>query len=118
MNSITVIGNLTRDAAVRDAGGSKVTGFSIAENKKVRGEETTIFYDCSLWGDRGERIAQYLTKGGQVTVIGELSTREKEGRMYLDIRVQDVSLPARQAGHAKTEDMYRVPTGEFDEIPF
>ena len=96
MNMLTVVGNLTRDAATRQAGESTVTSFSIAENKKVKGEKVTMYYDCSMWGDRGANIAQYLTIGGQVTVIGELMPiREKEGKFYIDIRVQDVSLPAK-----------------------
>lgn len=97
MNCITITGNLTKDAQTRPAGDGTVTGFSIAENKKVKGEDATIFYDCSLWGARGEKIAQYLLKGGQVTVIGELMPpREKDGRFYLDVRVADVSLPVRR----------------------
>lgn len=98
MNSITIVGNLTRDAQTRQAGGGTVTAFSVAENKKVKGEDATIFYDCSMWGERGERIAQYLTKGGQVTVVGELQPiREKDGKFYIDIRVNDVSLPKRSS---------------------
>lgn len=96
MNTITIVGNLTKDAQVRQAGDNRVTSFSIAENKRVRGEDATMYYDCSLWGDRGEKIAQYLTKGGQVTVIGELMPiREKDGKFYLDVKVNDVSLPVR-----------------------
>lgn len=98
MNCITIVGNLTRDAQTRQAGDGTVTAFSIAENKRIKGEDKTIFYDCSMWGERGARIAEYLTKGGQVTVVGELQPiREKDGKFYIDIRVSDVSLPKRSA---------------------
>lgn len=97
MNSITIVGNLTKDAQTRQVGDTQALGFSVAENKKVKGVDATIFYDCTMWGDRGTRIAQYLLKGGQVTVVGELMPpREKDGRFYLDIRVNDVSLPVRR----------------------
>lgn len=103
MNCITIVGNLTKDAQTRAAGDGTVTGFSIAENKRIKGEDKTIFYDCSMWGDRGARIAEYLTKGGQVTVVGELQPiREKDGKFYIDIRVTDVSLPKRSGGAPDT----------------
>ena len=98
MNSITIVGNLTRDAETRPAGDTTVTSFSIAENKKVKGEKVTMYYDCSMWGDRGANVAAMLTMGGQITVVGELMPiREKAGKFYVDIRVQDLSLPKRQA---------------------
>lgn len=120
MNSITIIGNLTKDAVTRQAGESKVTAFSIAENKRIKGDDVTIFYDCSLWGDRGERIAQYLLKGGQVAVIGELMPpREKDGRFYLDVRVIDVSLPVRKDAAPAARTAAPASSGyRNDEIPF
>ena len=96
MNQIQIVGRLTKDAATRNAGDTTVTSFTIAENKKSKGVAVSIFYNCSLWGDRGEKIAQYLTKGGTVAVFGELQPlREHEGKSYLEVRVNDVSLPAR-----------------------
>lgn len=98
MNSITIVGNLTKDAQTRAVGDGTVTSFSIAENKRIKGEDKTIFFDCSMWGERGARIAEYLTKGGQVTVVGELQPlREKDGKTYIDVRVNDVSLPRRSS---------------------
>ena len=98
MNTLILVGNITKDAETRQAGDSTVTGFGLAENKKIKGEAVTVFYDCAIWGDRGTKIAQYLTKGGQVTVIGELMPpRLKDGKVYLDVRVNDVSLPVKKA---------------------
>ena len=98
MNVISVTGRLTKDAATRQAGEGTVTSFTVAENKKAKGVEVSMFYGCSMWGERGEKIAQYLSKGGTVTVIGELlPLREHEGKSYLEIRVQDVSLPPKAA---------------------
>ena len=119
MNTITIVGNLTKDAVTRQAGDSKVTAFSLAENKRIKGEDVTIFYDCSLWGERGEKIAQYLLKGGQVTVTGELMPlREKDGKTYLDVRVNDVSLPVRKDTAPGPRPAAAAAAANNSEIPF
>jgi len=92
MKSITIAGRLTRDAVVRDAGSDKVTGFSVAVDDRSSKEKATLFFDCSLWGKRGESLAQYLTKGSSVTVSGDFGKREHEGKTYFTVRVNDVTL--------------------------
>jgi single-strand DNA-binding protein len=92
MKTITIAGRLTRDAVTRDAGSDKVTGFAVAVDDRSQKEKSTLFFDCSLWGKRGDALAQYLTKGSSVTVSGDLGTREYEGKTYLTVRVSDVTL--------------------------
>lgn len=92
MKNLTIAGRLTKDATTREAGSDKVTGFSVAVDDRQGKEKSTLFFDCSMWGKRGETLAQYLTKGSQVTVSGDLGTREYEGKTYLTLRVADVSL--------------------------
>lgn len=92
MKTIIIAGRLTKDAVVRDAGSDRVAGFSVAVDDRNGREKTTIFFDCSLWGKRGDALAQYLTKGSSVTVSGDLGKREHEGKTYLTVRVNDVTL--------------------------
>lgn len=92
MKAITIAGRLTKDATTREAGSDKVTGFSVAVDDRSGKEKTTLFFDCSLWGKRGESLAQYLTKGSSVTVSGDFGTREYEGKTYFTVRVNDVTL--------------------------
>lgn len=92
MKNLTIAGRLTKDAETRDAGGSRVTGFSVAVDNWDGKTKGTLFFDASWWGDRGEKMAQYLTKATAVTVCGDLGTREHNGKTYLTIRVTDVTL--------------------------
>jgi len=92
MKSITIAGRITRDAETRSAGSDTVTGFSVAVDDRQQKEKSTLFFGCSLWGKRGEALQQYLTKGTSVTVSGDLSKREHDGKTYLTIRVADVTL--------------------------
>jgi single-strand DNA-binding protein len=79
--------------------GHRVTGFSVAVDDRSGREKTTLFFDCSMWGKRGETLAQYLIKGSSVTVSGDLGTREHNGKTYLTCRVNDVTLQGgKQSG--------------------
>lgn len=92
MKAITIAGRLTRDAVTREAGSDKVTGFAVAVDDRSSKEKSTLFFDCSLWGKRGESLSQYLTKGTSVTVSGDFGKREHEGKTYFTVRVNDVTL--------------------------
>ncbi len=76
-NRVILMGNLTRDVEVRDAGGSKVSDFGLAVNRKFKtkdGEmkEETTFVDCEAWNFTGENIAKFFTKGRPIHVEGRL----------------------------------------------
>lgn len=93
MNLLCVTGNLGRDAEVRQAGGSSVCSFSVAMTAGYGDKKQTIWLDCSLWGKQAEgALPSYLTKGQQVALTGELSTREHEGKTYLQLRVSTIDL--------------------------
>lgn len=96
MNSITITGNLGKDAELRSLNdGTAVLSFSVADNQGK--DKPSIWWNCSLFGRRAESLQQYLTKGQQVTVVGSVSEREwtdKEGnkRKSMDVRVNDIAL--------------------------
>lgn len=77
---ITVVGNLTADPEVRQAGQATVTSFTVAATPRVKqgddwvdGEPT--FFRCSAWRELGDNVAQTLQKGARVLVHGRFKTR-------------------------------------------
>ena len=77
VNSVVLVGRLVRDAELRmTAGGLAICKFSIAINRrKKQGDswvEEVSFFDVVLMGRQGEAIQQYLQKGKQVGIQGEL----------------------------------------------
>lgn len=93
MNVLSLTGNLGRDAEVRQVGSSTVCSFSVAMTSGYGDKKQTVWLDCSLWGKQAEgSLPSYLTKGQQVAVSGELSTREHEGKTYLQLRVNSIDL--------------------------
>ena len=77
---INIMGNLTRDVELRDAGGTPLASFSIAVNKKYKDKETVSFIDCKAWGKTGELIAQYFGKGKAIHVTGEIEQENWEAK--------------------------------------
>jgi single-strand DNA-binding protein len=120
MKTITIAGNVGKDAEVRQTqGGQSVTGFTVAVTDR---QKATTWFDVSLWGKRGETVAQYVTKGAKIVVTGELSTREHNGKTYLTVNASDVTLMG-----GKREESSAIspqPAGQSyiagieDEIPF
>lgn len=94
-NKVILLGNLTRDVEVRQAGGSSVAAFGLALNRKyttAAGEsrEEVVFVDCEAWGKTGEVMAKYLSKGKPVLVDGRLKLdqwEDKEGKKQSKIKV-------------------------------
>ena len=96
MNFLTLTGNLGKDAEKRSLqDGTSVLSFSVADNQGK--DKPVIWWDCSLFGKRADSLAQYLRKGQQVTVVGQVSEREyvtKDGvnKKAFGVRVQDIAL--------------------------
>ena len=83
---ITLIGNLGNDPEMRyTPSGLPVTSFSLAVNKRWTGQdgqrqEKTIWFRVTLWRKLAETANQYLTKGSQVLVVGEI----EDVRAFID----------------------------------
>lgn len=91
MKVITLVGNITKDAEVRHTqSGNSVCGFSIAVNDRRANE--TYYFECSYWGKAGQGVAPYLTKGKQVTVMGDFGWREYNDKKYLQVNVNSLQL--------------------------
>ncbi|MDR2246216.1 MAG: single-stranded DNA-binding protein [Treponema sp.] len=77
INHVVLVGRLTRDAELKyTAGGQAVCKFSLAINRRRKSGEQWVdeanFFDIVLWGRQGEALNQYLVKGKQVGIDGEL----------------------------------------------
>ena len=114
INRVTISGNLTRDAELRQtASGMAVLGFSVAVNDRRKNAQTEQwedypnFIDCSMFGTRAEKIAQYLSKGTKVAIEGKLrwSQWERDGqkRSKLEVIVDELEfMSSRNGGGAQS----------------
>jgi len=103
MKIITIAGNIGKDAEVRNAGQSQVTGWTVAVDDGFGDKKRTIWFDCNWWGSRGVKVSEFIRKGEKVTVSGELSTREHDGKTYLTVNVNDVKLQGGNSGGGSSQ---------------
>lgn len=96
MQALTIAGIIGRDAEIRRTqSGGAVAGFSVAvDNGKDKNgnKRDATWFDCSLWGKRGEGLGPYLTKGRRVAITGRPTAREHNGKVYLGCSVDQITL--------------------------
>lgn len=115
MNNATFAGRLGRDAETRiTQGGDAVTGFTLAVDERRKGDKSTLWIDCSMWGERGQKVAEYLRKGTPVAVSGQVGVRtyskDGETRAAITLRVQELTLLG-SSGDAPRERTSQQPRG-------
>jgi single-strand DNA-binding protein len=76
MNTVTLIGALTRDPEMRTRGETKVCDLRVAESNGRK--ESPLYINVSVFGRQAEICKEYLGKGRQVAVVGQLRFREWE----------------------------------------
>lgn len=83
MNTVQILGNLTRDPEVRyTQSGKAVATFNVAASNMFvdsnnETKEQTAFINCVAWGKLGESVGN-LRKGNRAFVEGRLQTRSYE----------------------------------------
>lgn len=123
-NQVILIGNLGRNPEIRyTATGTAVANFSLATEDSYKGKDDewvtdTQWHRCVAWGRLAESLAERLTVGTKVLVVGQVrygSYTNNDGNEVktADIRVDKVRViyRAKQGGDAK------APAPE-EEIPF
>ena len=140
INRVVLVGNLTRDPELRHTpSGTAVCNLRLAVNTRRKDEtgqwvDKPNYFDITVWGNQGERCAQYLSKGRPVAVDGRLEWREWETpegnkRQAVDVVADTVQfLGGRGDGEGGGEyipaETAATPAGDFptsptdDDIPF
>lgn len=99
MLHVIIAGNLGKDATAKSTQqGKDFCSFPVAATIGWGDKKQTIWIDVTKWGEGSQGLAKLLRKGAKVTVIGELSTREHEGKTYLQCRATDVALQGDSPG--------------------
>jgi len=100
--TLTLVGNLTSDPELRfTQSGAAVVNFTVASTPKFFDKQAnewkdaeTLFVRCSLWREAAENVAESLTKGMRVIVVGRLVQRswEKDGekRTSMELQVHEI----------------------------
>lgn len=128
MNTVQILGNLTRDPEVRyTQSGKAVATFNVAASNTFTtsdGEtkEQTAFINCVAWGKLGESVGN-LRKGNRAFVEGRLQTRSYETqdgqKRYVTEVVANFVGTSLMNGDAGTSNFDSFENANQDEnIPF
>ncbi len=111
MNTVNLIGNLTKDCELRYIpSGTAVADISIAVNEIQKGEKIAHFFQVTTWGKTAENCNQYLKKGSKVAVTGSLQqqrwqTQEGKNRSKVTINARRVDfLDTKPKEESQEED--------------
>ena len=132
MNIGIFAGRLGRDGEVRTTpSGKQVLNFSLAVDTFGGGDKKeTLWIGCSVWGERADKLAPYLSKGKQVTVSGDIGIRQYttqagDARAEMTCNVQRLTLqggadkPSERPAAPATASRSEPAQDEFDDtIPF
>jgi len=119
LNSVNIMGNLTRDPELKSIpSGKSVCSLSIANNRVYTKNNERVtevsYFDIDVWGPSAENCAKYLKKGSGIIVEGRLKQDrwEKDGKTQSRVRISANSvhfMPKRSdeggssQGRAQTE---------------
>jgi single-strand DNA-binding protein len=103
MATITVSGNLTDDPLLRfTTTGQAVATFSVAESRRWQDpdsqtwKESVSYFAVVAWGTLGQQVAESLSKGVRVVVIGHIDnnseTTEGDGRLKLEVTASEIAV--------------------------
>ena len=143
INHVVLVGRLTRNAELKYTNsGAAVSKFSLAINQRRKKDEQWVdeahFFDIVLWGKSAESLNQYLVKGKQVGVEGQLRQNrwEQDGQARSKVEIfatnvmllggggggrQGSSAPAEGRGGAPDvppDGGQPAPDNFEDDIPF
>lgn len=118
INRVCISGNLTRDPELRmTGGGTAVLNMRMAVNDRRKNPQTGEWEDapnyvtCTMFGNRAEKLAPYLSKGSKVAIDGKLRWREWERdgqrREALEVIVDELEfLSPRDSGQTNQTGGY------------
>lgn len=119
-NTVTVVGNVTRDPELRFAqSGTSIAQFGVAWNRRRQDQEDEVsFFDVTCFGQLGENVAESLKKGARVVVYGRLEqrsweTEQGDRRSRVSIIAEDVAPSLKWATAAVTKNERSGGGGDY-----
>ena len=107
---ITIVGNMVADPELRFIpNGAAVTTIRVASTPRTYNRETqqwedgeALFLTCNIWRQAAENVAESLTKGARVVVVGKLKqrsyqTKEGENRTVFEVDADEIAPSLRYA---------------------
>ena len=127
MNKVVLTGRLVRDSELSYIASTSTPkmSFSIAVERnyqKDKNNKKVDFINCEQLGKHVENLCQYVTKGKQILVEGELDidNYEKDGekRSFTKVKVDRLEFLGGATTEKKTEELNFQEVDVDEDIPF
>lgn len=130
INSVVLMGRLTRDPELRETKSSTpVCSFSVAVDNGYGENKKTDFINCVAWKSTAEFISRYFTKGQMIALSGRISTRTWDDngttRYATEVSVREVDFCGSKNEGQNNADSSPLPSpdgfapmGNDDDLPF
>lgn len=123
MNSITIVGRLTRDPEYTPANGNKsqYSKFTVAVDNEFG--DLTSFFDCVSFGNQADNVSKFVKKGRQVAIKGRMEQgdkyKDKNGneRRSWSVRVERIEFLGTKSELASKGDSFPQPLPAVDDLP-
>lgn len=127
MNTVILMGRLTRDPDIRYSAGDNPTGvarFSLAVDRRFKrdGQPDADFFNCVAFGRQAEFAEKYLHKGIKMVVQGRLQNdnyQNRDGQMVYQnqIIVENMEFAESKAVSQQNANAYRAPASAAQSAP-
>ena len=132
VNSITLGGNVGNDLEVRYTQNGKAIGsFPLAVTNGYGDNKRTMWITCLVFGERAEKLAPHIRKGGKIVVSGRLDVRQFDRNdgtkgTAVEVAVNEFEFcsrndqqPQQQKAPPQNNNGNYPPPDDFDpDIPF
>lgn len=136
MNKVILLGRLTKDPDIKQAGETTVARFSVAVDRRFRAKDETSptadFPSCVAFGKTAEFISKYFKQGVKIALEGRIQTGSYTDKDGVKHYTTDVVAEAVEFAESKkvndgaaSEDAppsngewLQVPEGIENDLPF
>lgn len=117
MNSINLIGRVTKDLTLEKSGnGNSYINFTLAVDDFFNGEKQTQFINCVSFGKTAENIAINVVKGQQLGVEGKLTVKydKEKNTTYVSVPVHKITFIGNKDAHpVQQRSTYTPPLNNY-----
>ncbi len=125
MNSVILMGRLTRDAEVRYTQGENpmaIARYTLAVDRRYKADEgqTADFIGCVAFGKSAEFAEKYFHKGTKITLRGHIQTGSYTNKDGVKVYTTDVIVDEQEFAESKknsSENQSDVDVNGFMNIP-
>ncbi|ATH59614.1 single-stranded DNA-binding protein [Staphylococcus nepalensis] len=121
INSIVIVGRLTKDPKIYEKEGNKRATFCVAVSRNYKDKNQNIVCDylfCKAFGKMANNVEKYISQGSLVGITGQMQSRkfEKEGQMHFvsELFIETIQFMSPRI-KKEAEAFFEPPTIETNE---